>query len=182
MAHFGSRGLSLVRGIWWCMAQVGGNSLGHLDLDLCGRSHPVVSPKFQTRLRSSYRCFRYLRWQKGEVYFLLLKLSKFKARGFFALDVGFIAWWVRPEMEEEEGVGGRVDLICLVGLGVNVAPLIRRLEQSCWDPGEIDWTQVCLGIWFLTLFQVTWGWQKPSQEKGKGVSRRDDLLAGFEDE
>lgn len=34
-------------------------------------------------------------------------------------------------MEEEEGVGGRVGLICLVGLGVNVAPLIRRLEQSC---------------------------------------------------
>lgn len=67
------------------VVQVGGNSLGHLDLDLCGRSHPVVSPKFQTRLRSSCRCFRYLRWQKGEVYFLLLKLSKFKARVFFFL-------------------------------------------------------------------------------------------------
>lgn len=41
-------------------------------------------------------------------------------------------------MEEEEGLGGRVGLICSVGLGANVAPLIRRLEQSCWDRGRLN--------------------------------------------
>lgn len=86
------------------MAQVGGNSLGHLDLDLCGRSHPVVSPKFQTRLRSSCRCFRYLRWQKGEVYFLLLKLSKFKARVFFFC-LG--CWFYCMVSEARDGRGRR---------------------------------------------------------------------------